>query len=242
MAYGLTKSLDLELSSRQYTTASDSASLSITGNMTIEGWIKLESGGDAQDLITKWTPTGNQRSYVVRINPTSGNVQLYVSSNGTAQGNANVAYSFSTGVWVHVAVVYTAASSQMELFIDGVSQGTANGTLPTSGNDNGSAVLVGAIEPEAPGAFLDGKISLLRIWSSARTGSEISANMCNVFGGATSNLSAEWSFDDVYTDASGNGNTLTPINSPVFSTDTPAICAVEEVTQIYPTLSMLGVG
>lgn len=70
-----THSLDLELSSSQYATAADSASLSITGDITLEGYFKLESlpaVGDSEVFISKWNRSGNQRSYLFELYGVSG--------------------------------------------------------------------------------------------------------------------------------------------------------------------------
>lgn len=61
-----TASLDLESGSSQYATAADSASLSITSDITIEGYFKIESlpaAAAQMILVSKWNESGNQRSY-----------------------------------------------------------------------------------------------------------------------------------------------------------------------------------
>src|SRR3990167_8599539 len=50
----------------QYATAADSASLSITGDITIEGYFKIDdlpAAGVSQVFVSKWNKNGNQRSY-----------------------------------------------------------------------------------------------------------------------------------------------------------------------------------
>jgi hypothetical protein len=88
--------------------------------------------------------------------------------------------------------------------------GAANGETFHVGNDrNGSSIY-------------DGKIGLLRMWSTTRTNAELQANACSLLG-ATTSLEGEWGFNDAYTDNSGSGNDLTGVNSPVFATDVPTI-------------------
>ncbi len=62
-----THSLDLELSSSQYASRADTASLSITGDITIEGWIKLESIGNTMSIAAKTNRTVISISY--RLSP-----------------------------------------------------------------------------------------------------------------------------------------------------------------------------
>src|SRR3990167_3457147 len=106
-----THSLDLELDSdpKQYASRADTASLSITGDLTIECWIKPESTGILHNLVAKWDTTGNLRSYRL-LHLSATNLQFQVSpdgtsSAGTAQSNTNI----PAGTWAHVAVTYNAA-------------------------------------------------------------------------------------------------------------------------------------
>ena len=70
-----TNALDLESSSSQYATATDSASLSITGNLAIDTQIKpesLPSAGNEMVIASKWSETGTTRSYKFAIGTLSG--------------------------------------------------------------------------------------------------------------------------------------------------------------------------
>ncbi len=65
-----TYSLDLESSSSQYASRADTASLSITANLSLECYIKPESvptSGNTMTLISKWDENGNIRSYKMGI-------------------------------------------------------------------------------------------------------------------------------------------------------------------------------
>lgn len=87
-----TNSLDLESSSTQYASRADTASLSVTGNLAIETWIKPESlpaAGNTMTLVSKWTEGGNARSYKFGIGTASNwfgdgsDGALTISSNTT---------------------------------------------------------------------------------------------------------------------------------------------------------------
>lgn len=61
-----TNSLDLEASSSQYAGRADTASLSVTGSLSLEAQIKpesLPSGTDTMTLVSKWDESGAKRSY-----------------------------------------------------------------------------------------------------------------------------------------------------------------------------------
>lgn len=226
--YDLTKSLDLESTSSQYALRADGTELSFTGDFTIEGWINIESlaTDEGFKLASKWTTGGSQRSYMFGVTDISGarNLRLNVSDTGenAAGGQKDSGTETLTdGTWYHVAVVYD-NTGDAEFFINGVSVGTGTG-MPTSVLDGTAVLNVGAFDAGG-GQFMDGKVSLLRIWNDKRTEAELATNMCNVFGTAEAGMVGEWSLNDVYTDASGNGLTLTSSGSPVFATDVPAAC------------------
>ena len=66
-AAGNTHSIDLERDLSQYLTAADSASLSITGDITIECWAKAESAApnnDTMTLVSKLATVSNNHSFI----------------------------------------------------------------------------------------------------------------------------------------------------------------------------------
>lgn len=62
-----TIAVDLESSTPAYMTAADSASLSLTGDLSLETWVKFEStpaSGDSMYILSKWDNiSGNKRGY-----------------------------------------------------------------------------------------------------------------------------------------------------------------------------------
>jgi len=70
-----TYSLDLEAASSQYATGADSASLSQTGDITIEANVKFESlpaAGSEMVLLSKWDENSAERSYKMTVSTVSG--------------------------------------------------------------------------------------------------------------------------------------------------------------------------
>lgn len=233
MAYGLTQSADLESSSSQYFSRADTASLSLTGDFTLEGWVKFESlpaDGSAMRFVQKWTGGGtDDRAYQFYFRNNGGTYELVCITSSTGAGAVvdvvAVAWTPSTGTWYHVAVTADlAATSTYKFYVNGTQQGAdQNGTVPSM-SDTAAPFLLG-VNGNLVDSFFDGRMSLWRVWSAVLSQATIAANICNVYGGATANMAAEWSLDNVLTDASGNGNTLTNNNSIVFGVDTPATCA-----------------
>jgi hypothetical protein len=123
-------SADLESSESDYITAPDSAPLSITGNLTLETWVKFESlpaSGDVMQLISKFYDSGNQRSYVLGLWNDSGTYKLRFSysTDGTYQDVNAVATNWtpSTGTWYHVASVLDTSVPNVKFYVSGSQQG-----------------------------------------------------------------------------------------------------------------------
>src|SRR3990167_10302551 len=110
-----TQSLDLELASSQYASVADTAPLSITGDLTLMAWVKLESdmGANAFEIISKWDTSSDRRSYSFQIH-SSGYLILYNSSDGinvsSPSSGSNYSHFASGQGWYHVAVTLNAVA------------------------------------------------------------------------------------------------------------------------------------
>lgn len=228
-----TKSLDLEEGSSQYASIADASQtgLAIAGDITIEGWFKLESPGIGQRLVGK-TKT-NQYGYSFYLN-SSNKLQFYYKDSSANKTRIELDAALSGSQltdWVHLAVAVDVSAETASFTINGVDGGstTLAQTGATSIDNTGGDFAIG-VRPDTLTAYFDGKTGLVRVWDTIRTTSEISANMCKVLG-STTNLQGQWIFNDTYLDASANGNTLTPSGSPVFATDVPSVCTSTDITE-----------
>jgi hypothetical protein len=203
-------------SSQQFTFA-DSASISITGDMTIEFWIKFTSHSALNVPISTWRGSGNNRSYALYHGGSSWH--LGICSNGTTDTGVDFSWTPTDGVWYHCAFVYTASAGSGKCYINGVQTGGTQTGLATSIYDGSGDGRIGEYDT-GDGRFLNAKLDEMRLWSVARTESQIQANM-NVAIDSATNLNASWHFNNSLSDSSGNVNTLTNVNSVTFTTDTP---------------------
>lgn len=228
-----TNSLDLELSSSQYAQANDSATTSPTGDFTVEGWFKLEStaGGSGVGLFSKWTSGANRSFDFWWLGDVTNAFECSNSSSGTTSidGTA-VSYTLSTGTWYHIAFAYDASAGSVEIFVNGSSVGTSTG-LATSIYDGPGKFTIGASTDLGTRPF-DGLVDDVRLWGILRTQTEINNNKSVELVGNETNLNAYWKLNNDYTDSTANGNTLTAVNSPVFSTDVPFTGAVTFIPKV----------
>ena len=135
----------------------DSSSLDITTNITLEAWINEESVNDYGRLFWK-----------------NGAYALYRGSNGWYFLTGTHAFVHnsdipSTGTWYHIAATYDGANKK--LYINGtlVGQTGASHSIPTNNNN----LYIGGIDS---GRFFDGKVSSVRIYNVALTDSEVAQN------------------------------------------------------------------
>lgn len=227
MAYGLTQSIDFEAGSSQYANKTSSITGFPSGNasQTVEAWVKFESlpGTGLQMTMIGYGEDGtNNSAFQLGIVCRAGPVYHGVVDKYGAEIEGAVDLAFTTGVWYHYAARYNSGTGNITWTKDGVDvESDTAGTINTTVTREG----IGArTELSSPSNFFDGRMSLARVWTEARSEAQIAANMCNVLG-ATTNLAAEYTLDNALTDNSGNANTLTGVNSPTFGVDTPSTCA-----------------
>lgn len=228
MSVYATQSGNLVAASSQYFSRVDSANLSVTGDLTLECWIKLASAPPLNNQYTiaaKYSGS-TQRSWWFQY-ADSASTKIFTfryTSGGTSgtQTTHSVATTLSTSTWTHVAAVFTAASHSTEFFVNAVSVGSDNGGAVTSIFDGTAPFTIGAIGD--PDNQFDGRVSLVRYWAQTRTALQLSTNYCALLG-STTNLRGEWSLNNTLNDNSGNSETLTNNNVATFVTDIPGICA-----------------
>ena len=222
----VSRSLLLAAASSQYASIADGsqAGLDVSGNITLECWVKLTSApSDAGwRFISKWRGSNNQKAYHLSYQDVSGTkqVQLAISTDGSTTTSHIINHDLGTATWHHVAATRDSSNGSVEMFVDGSSIGTSSGASGSLFNSS-EAFAVGAENTTGTASnFLDARIDEVRVWSVLRTATEINNNKAVDVSGSA-NLQGYWRFNDDYTDGSGNGNTLVASGSPSFSTDVP---------------------
>lgn len=204
--------------SSQYLSAPDSASLSITGDLTIEMWIKPTSL--TQPLLEKGVGS-TQQSYSILLD-SSGGIEIFLSSNGSNTGAGThdeiLGSGFVINQWQQLAMVYTAASGKVEIFRNGISIGSSV-LFPTSIFDCTTQLTLG-VNGDI-NAFYDGLIDEVRIWSKTKTAQQIIDQMNIQLVGNEANLNAYWQLNNALTDLTANGNDFTNHNVVTFVTLVP---------------------
>jgi hypothetical protein len=226
-----THSLDLELSSSQYASRADTASLSITTNFTIEAWIKLEqlssTAGTNFEIVAKYDSTDEAAyRFVITTGDDKMNLIFWEDNTTLTQISCDTAFvGGDVGVWRHVAVSVDISEASGTFYIDSAAKAdTVVDNSATVMRDTTSSFRIGANGLGGGAQFFDGKIDDVRVWNDIRSSGEIANNYKGEISPSSANLAANWRLNNDYTDPV-NSNTLTGSGSPVFSTDVPFIVA-----------------
>lgn len=185
--------------------------ISNTQDFTVEAWIKppfeVDSGIHRADVIVKGS-IGDLRPFSLVFDSDASRI-VASRSDGANTPTLQVEL-INTGAPAHVAFVKQ--SDRLFLYVDGLLQGQTKDTVtgPT-GNDRlrfGFAA--------AGGGHFNGTMDEVRIWSRARTGSEIAQGRFLALHGSEANLVGYWHFDTfefsdaekawIVKDSSGNKN------------------------------------
>lgn len=153
--------------SSQYVSIADSVSTSITGDITFGGWYNISTGSQ-QALISKWNPSGSQKSYELVYNTATDDVSFYLTPDGSTNSNVTSSVSGIGGSgWRHILGWYD--GTNIKIYVDGSEEGSA--AYSSGIFDSTSSVLIGA---EAAGVTtLNGDASLQLICNAALTTDDI---------------------------------------------------------------------
>lgn len=188
--------IDLESTSSQFQYAPDSATLSITGSLTLSAWIKPESTSATQnDILGKWD-SSSRESYLLAQR--GQKVRLYLdSASNYIETDSNV---LTAATWAHVAGVYNQSQGTANIYINGeLVPTTVTGTIPSSIGDDTGRFHIGADNSSGTATnFFDGIIDDARVYSRNLSSQDIST-LANWGAGPI----AQYTFED-----NPNGNVV----------------------------------
>lgn len=220
-------SLDLEKDNAQYASVPDSSQtgLDITGDISIEAWIKFEGiYGDIQAIVTKWSGnTDNNRSYSLYYNEPLAKLAFEYSDTGTGgshmKQHLSSAVNLLAGTWYHVAVSFDASEHTSNFYVNGTNVGSdSSGTL-TSIFNSAAPFAIGATHNDGnnPIKFFDGLIDDVRVWNTVRAAEEITNYRYEGLTGSEPNLVGYWKLDNNLQDNTANTNNLVHSGTAVYS-------------------------
>jgi hypothetical protein len=183
--------------------------LNITGLITVEAWIKLNSTGSAQGIIERFSASDG--GYALRV---KGNGKLVFINlvNGSSYDSVTGSTALAPGLWYHVAGVWGGLT--MNVYVNGVLDGTKSSTFaPGTGS---SPLYIGRIADV--GGYFNGMIDEARVTADALYTSNFTPQHRLTGAIQTKGL---WRFDDQTANDCAGFNNGTLNGGATFSTDVP---------------------
>jgi RHS repeat-associated protein len=175
-------SRDYERSSSQYITLSDSTSLDLTGDFTLDAWVKFEDLSQAAYFF--WSHYQAANSFTdFYYNKGSGKIFISSIYNGSWGWSGYVPYTFSTGTWYHIVFKGKAGGGTVDdfgVYVNGTDLGDI--TLDVGSFFNAWGNQSGSIHIGRQGNasnYMDGLFDEFRLRSNVLSASWITAEYSN---------------------------------------------------------------
>lgn len=175
-----TQSIEFSPANGEMCSGPDNAQTSITGDMTIEAWVKMyadPASGALFGIVGKHNLPASRGSYSFDYRNNNGTLQLQlrISSNGTAETAVGVNKQLISNRWYYVAVVYNAGAGSATFYVkeEGGSLekiGDTQTGLPTSIFDSVADFQIGGTDDAAKS---NGLWDEVKIWNKQRTKQEL---------------------------------------------------------------------
>lgn len=207
-----TQCMSFTAANSQYAQKTSPTGYSFSSTATVEAWIYLNSYGGSADqaIISRYDGTNG---WILHLTPT-GQIRLNTNPGGTNKlATSNQCVPLKR--MVQIAAVYNAGT--ITIYMNGA-------PLLTTVSGTGTAITQGTgavqIAAYSSTAFFDGLISEARVWSTARTATQILDNMAISLTGAESGLVGLWQGSGNFNDKTSNANHLTAAGTPSAATAT----------------------
>ena len=192
-----------------YVDCGNSASVQRNGTQpfTVEAWVK-PTGGAWVAVVSKFVHTSSNEGYSLEI--FSDNKVSLLYGNNWSDWNATTSdTALTSGVWSHIAATYDGTTAK--IYINGNLSQSATWTNGVT--DSGTPLLIGS---RSGTTFYGGQIDEVRVWSTARTASQLRETMQKTLIGNEAGLSAYYRLDEsdgtTTYDLSSNANNGTMTN------------------------------
>ncbi len=199
-----------------------SASVQITGPITVEAWVRRSITGVQHSIVEKYGCSG-LGGYVLRV--TANDKLLFGTRDDCNNGTSVVGVTtLAANTWYHVAGTWDGTA--LRIYVNGVLDTAA---LPTTRNPKAGNTPLKIGERGNGGTPFNGLIDDARVWNVARTAAQILGGMSQCVPGNSAGLAGNWRFDEAAgataNDATPNANHGALVNNParVIST-APTTC------------------
>jgi hypothetical protein len=150
--------------------ATDTSPINLSSEThTIEFWVNFDNLSNDDVIVGKFGGSNTLKSFQIQVSST--NKLTVLERDGSSNNTFETTGTFSTGAWTHFA--YTRSASNVKLYI--------NGTLDVN-HSASNAINAGSTQDITIGnqagasVFFDGRMSVLRIYNTTLTDSEVAQN------------------------------------------------------------------
>jgi len=163
---------------------------------TLECWVRFDVVNASQSVLYL-SKTGSSTVYYGFSMASTG--KLFIRSRNTTDTITNGNTTISANTWYHLAGVFT-SNTERTLYLNGVLEVTQTNNVAFASTS--IKVFMGLFRDSSPSAYLNGKMSDVRIWNTARTAQQIADNYNKRLIGNESGLVGYWKLDK------GSGTTV----------------------------------
>lgn len=152
-----------------FLTIADNAIIKPTSNISFGGWVYISSTSSFQMIMAKGENTGDTRSYEMRCNGTTTQMQVQLRVGGGLFCAATSTTAIGTGTWAHV--IYTRNGATQKIYINGVSDTLSSSTNNTGNIDYSTDDLW--IGQRNGGLRFNGRLDMIGVWDVELTSAEV---------------------------------------------------------------------
>ena len=161
------KALELD-GTDDYASTADAASLDLGSTGTVMAWVRLDTVGAAQVVVSKGGTSAASQNYALMIQST--NRPRCELGDGSSINAVNPTTTLSASTWYHLACVWD--GSTLKLYLGGTATSSSQTITPAA---NSAALAVGKYGGNS--RYLDGRIDDVRIYNTALSQTEVQAAM-----------------------------------------------------------------
>jgi hypothetical protein len=177
------------------------------GGLSLEAWV-FWNGTAHNTVLARWNDITQNYQYVLSIRP-DGTIWFQIEPEVGYDIISRTMASIPAQTWTHVAAVADADRRTKTIYIDGIPQELFSDAV-WDGTLRSVDMEVNIGRNPAQGRYWHGRIDEVRVWSVARTGSQILQHMQTALDGTQVGLAGYYPMEDgagqVVTDASAQGN------------------------------------
>lgn len=186
-----------------------SPSLRFTDAFTVEAWVNPRSFSQWESFLSHAQDNlGDESGYGWDF--INGQLRFRIAQVGMPQDqwNSDPGFPISLNEWTHVAATYE--NDTLKVYKNGILEGSRYKPGGVDYTFLPNDFRIGAFHDDNEDFYFDGQVDEVRLWSQARTETQLRNMMCRKLTGSESSLAAYYRFDElaipVLPDASSNGH------------------------------------